>query len=272
MFERSALTPRNMLALALIFLMAVPMAPAGALGRRRAGDAGPRAVTDDSSDLIVPAGETYELFGCHTYTNSVQINGTLKVKPYDGVDETTGTLWLQGGWISIGPGGAMSADGRGYGGGGGASERTGTGGSGGQAREGRGRRPRHLWWRRRRREQRGRRRRRAAPLGTAGAPGTETGGGKGGDVTKGNYVGGAGGTGFGGGGGGGAGMGAAGPDRRDGGGGGGGGSGGTTGIGYTTGGNGAGPAKGPGRFGARRRKAMTAATPIRAATATPAPT
>ncbi|MGQ9583726.1 MAG: hypothetical protein ACUVV6_09505, partial [Thermoplasmatota archaeon] len=30
--------------------------------------AGPRAIVDDGSDLIVPEGESYELSGCHTYT------------------------------------------------------------------------------------------------------------------------------------------------------------------------------------------------------------
>jgi hypothetical protein len=131
MFERGGSVFRCIVASGLIFLMALPVAPAGAFGVGDEGAAGARTVTDNSGDLIVPAGETYELFGCHTYSNSIQINGTLKVKPYDGVDETSGTLRLQGGWIVVGTGGTITADGRGYGGGGGASERSAAGGKGG---------------------------------------------------------------------------------------------------------------------------------------------
>ena len=127
MFERSVLTPRSLFAIALILLMAIPMVPVGASRPESAGIAGPRAITDNSNDLIVPAGETYELSGCHTYTNSVKINGTLKVKPHDGSDATTGTLTLFAASISIAQGGTIVADGRGYGGGGGASTKTGSG-------------------------------------------------------------------------------------------------------------------------------------------------
>jgi hypothetical protein len=247
MFERGASTPRNLLAIGLIFLMVLPMVPAEPVGPENTGFPGPRTITDDASDLIVPAGETYELSGCHTYTNSIQINGTLKVKPYDGADITTGSLWLQARWILIGAGGTITADGRGYGGGGGASERAGAGGSGGTGgtggagdfskKDGGGGGGSN-----------GGAGGAAGAQGTAGAPGTEAGGGKGGDSTKGAYFGGAGGTGFGGGGGGGAGF--IDPSGTaavgDGGGGGGGGSGGTIGNGHATGGNGAGPAKGTG--------------------------
>jgi len=243
MSERGASTPRILLALGLVFLMALPMAPAGALENE--GVAGPRAVTDESSDLIVPAGETYELYGCRTYTNSVQINGTLKVKPYDGSDVSTGSLWLQAKWILVGASGTIAADGRGYGGGGGASERAGAGGTGGTGgtggagdlsrKDGGGGGGSN-----------GGAGGAAGTQGTAGSPGTEAGGGKGGDSRS--YVGGPGGTGFGAGGGGGAGFfdpsGTA--AGGDGGGGGGGGSGGMIGNGFLTGGDGAGPAKGTG--------------------------
>jgi len=244
MFEKGAATPRYLLALGLILLLALPAAPAGARDAD-IGGAGPRTVTDDSSDLIVPAGETHELFGCHTYSSSVRINGTLKVRPYDGSNAATGSLWLQAKRITVGSGGSIVADGRGYGGGGGASERAGAGGSGGSGgtggagdfskKDGGGGGGSN-----------GGPGGAAGTQGTAGADGTAAGGGKGGDSQS--YTGGNGGSGFGGGGGGGAGFfdpaGVA--AGGDGGGGGGGGSGGTTGNGHATGGDGAGPAKGKG--------------------------
>jgi hypothetical protein len=251
MFESSALTLRKILAIALIFLMALPMAPAGAAGPEGLSSAGARAVTDDSSDLIVPAGETYELYGCHTYANSVQINGTLKVKPYDGVEGTTGSLGLQAGWIIIGPGGAIMADGRGYGGGGGASQKTGSGGLGGTAGKG-GAGDSSSYSAGGGGGSNGGAGGTGGTYGTSGVPGTEAGGGKGGDVALGSCVGGAGGTGYGGGGGGGSGIGNSPvpiPIVGDAAGGGGGGTGGTTGNGATTGGNGAGPAAGIGGSG-----------------------
>jgi hypothetical protein len=131
MFERGAPAHRILFAFGLILLMAMPLAPVGAFGSEGAGNAGPRTVTDDANDLIVPAGETYELWGCHTYANSVWINGTLKVKPHDGSDATTGTLTISAASISVSSGGAIVADGRGYGGGGGASTKQGSGGAGG---------------------------------------------------------------------------------------------------------------------------------------------
>lgn len=42
------------------------------------------AVTDDASNLIVPAGEEYSLSGEHAYSVSVQIDGLLKIEPFDG--------------------------------------------------------------------------------------------------------------------------------------------------------------------------------------------
>ncbi|MEM4730094.1 MAG: hypothetical protein QXH42_10110, partial [Thermoplasmata archaeon] len=134
MFEKLETAPKRFLAIGLIFLMLLP-APTGA-GGGGSGGAGPRAVVDDSENLIIPAGEVYELCGCHTYSNSVQINGTLKVKPYDGSNMSTGMVWLKARWIIVGSTGAIVADGRGYGGGGGASERAGAGGSGGSGGKG----------------------------------------------------------------------------------------------------------------------------------------
>ena len=122
----------------LALLMAAPMVPvAGAGGTGHAPL--PRTVTDTLSDLIVPAGETYELWGSHSYTNTIRIDGTLNVKPYNGVDGTTGTLTLKAGSIIINSTGMIAADGRGYGGGGGGSSdatsvpggKSGTAGAGG---------------------------------------------------------------------------------------------------------------------------------------------
>jgi hypothetical protein len=248
MFEGKDYPARGIIAVAVIFLMAMPMAPAGAAGPEVQRDCGPRAITDTASDLIVPTSETYELFGCHTYSNSIQINGTLKVKPYDGIDNASGTLMLQGSWIFIGPGGSIAADGRGYGGGGGASERNAAGGLGGKLGKG-GDGDLATYSGGGGGGSNGGAGGAAGIAGTAGEPGTENGGGNGGNATKVNFQGGIGGTGFGGGGGGGAGGGASSDPSRDGGGGGGGGSGGSAGIGFTTGGNGAGTAKGTGGSG-----------------------
>ncbi|MQY65434.1 MAG: hypothetical protein GH147_02985, partial [Clostridia bacterium] len=71
-------------------------------------------VTDNPSDLIVPAGESYTLDGSHTYTNSVQIDGTLYVIPYDGTGNT-GRLELVAPVITIN--GSINIDGKGYQGG-----------------------------------------------------------------------------------------------------------------------------------------------------------
>ena len=242
MFETVSLRARMMITIAIIVLMAVPAIPAGALATGGEGATSPR-VTDDAKSLTIQAGETYELSGCHTYTQSVQIDGILKVKPYDGSDATTGTLTLMAPVITIGTTGLITADGRGFGGGGGGSEnhisgsggKGGTGGlggagaaagsygggGGGGSNGGLGGAP--------------------AYDGTAGAPGTETGGGKGGIDTSTGYVGGAGGTGFGGGGGGGGGW-AGGTNAGGGGGGGSGGKNADAGLGA----NGGGPFGGTG--------------------------
>jgi hypothetical protein len=198
---------RLLTVLILALMMAAPSVPAvgqGGPGRQTE----PRAVTDTASDLIVPAGETYELSGCHTYTNSIRIDGNLTIKPYNGVDDSTGALTLKAGNIIINYTGKILADGRGYGGGGGGSSdatsvpggKGGTGGTGGNGA--------------------------AATLNGApstkgsgggggsnggnggtgyqtGGSGTAAGGGAGGNSVS--YSGGAGGAGFGGGGGGGAG-------------------------------------------------------------------
>jgi hypothetical protein len=249
MFERGGRTLRNMLALALMFLMVLPVAPAGASGTAEGGDCGPRTVTDDSSNLIIPSGETYELYGCHTYSKSVQINGTLKVKPYDGTDANTGTLWLYAASISVGTCGTISADGRGYGGGGGASQKSGSGGLGGTAGKG-GAGDSSSTCGGGGGGSNGGAGGNGMGNGLPGAPGTEAGGGDGGDVISAGNSGGAGGTGFGGGGGGGAGPGKTpSPGQPDAGGGGGGGTGGIPGSGLNLGGNGAGPAAGTGGSG-----------------------
>jgi len=239
MSENTYLRARLLISTAIIVFMAVPAMPAGALSGPEGDIAAPR-VTDDASKLVVGSGETYELSGCHTYTQSVQIDGILKVKPYDGSDPTSGTITLVAPSITMGASGAIAADGRGFGGGGGASEITGMGGKGGTAGKGGNGDAAGYWGAGGGGGSNGGLGGAGASYGTPGSPGTETGGGKGGDSTIVSYRGSPGGTGFGGGGGGGAGW------VPDGGGGGGGGSGGTSGSGYTTGGNGAGTAAGKG--------------------------
>jgi len=135
MFERDRNDTNRLFVLSLVLLMAIPAMPAGAFGPGGEAGAVPR-VTDDASDLIVASGEIYELFGCHTYSRSVQVNGTLKVLPYDGADDTTGTITLIAPYIIVGASGSIVADGRGYGGGGGASERSSGGGKGGTGGKG----------------------------------------------------------------------------------------------------------------------------------------
>jgi len=107
-------------AMILALMMGAPLVPAA--GPEMTGHVTlPRTVTDTASDLIVPAGETYEIWGCHTYTNTITIDGVLNVKPYDGVDDSSGTLTLKARSIIINSTGKIAADGRGYGGGGGGS-------------------------------------------------------------------------------------------------------------------------------------------------------
>ncbi|MEM2869205.1 MAG: hypothetical protein QW379_02125 [Thermoplasmata archaeon] len=239
---------RSIIVILLAALMLLPLAPAAGVSSAAGSvdTAGAREV-EDGHNLIVPKGETYELCGCHTYPGRVEIDGTLVVKPYDGTDESTGTLVIRAGSIFIGATGKILADGRGYGGGGGGQSDTvaspgGSGGTGGKGGNGAA----------------------ATSGGTpttkgggggggsnggkggagnaAGSDGTESGGGKGGTCSS---AGGAGGSGYGGGGGGG------GSTTVSGGGGGGGGSGGASAFG-TTGGKGAGEfggAGGPGTTG-----------------------
>lgn len=42
-------------------------------------------ITDNSENLIIPAGESYTLDGPHSYNKSVQIYGNLYVTPYNGI-------------------------------------------------------------------------------------------------------------------------------------------------------------------------------------------
>jgi hypothetical protein len=232
-------TSKALITRLLILMISLPLLPAGAVGSETEGGVIPR-ISDDANDLIVPSGETYELSGCHTYARSVQINGILKVKPYDGADDTTGTLTLIAPVMTVGSSGMIVADGRGYGGGGAgtcwystgkpggmgggggnggagaASAYTSAGGGGGGSNGGTG----------------------GSSSYGAGASGWAAGGGNGG--ATGSYKGGVGGSGFGGGGGGGASG-----SSYGGGGGGGGGSGGKN-AAEKLGGAGAGPSAGAG--------------------------
>jgi len=77
-----------------------------------------RAVTDDLSELIVPAGDQYTLAGTHTYSKRVVINGTLYIGAYDSVvSSPNGTLTINAPVIEINF--VVDGSGRGYGGGGG---------------------------------------------------------------------------------------------------------------------------------------------------------
>lgn len=77
-----------------------------------------RAVTDDGEQLMVPAGETYTLYGEHAYTASVIVNGTLSVDVYDGNPVSgKGTLKLVAPYIYIGPAGRIDAMAKGEAGG-----------------------------------------------------------------------------------------------------------------------------------------------------------
>lgn len=130
----------------IVFVTVMVLAgiPAGLAGLTSSdeGAAASRAPTDDENDLIVPDGETYELAGSHSYAVSVQIMGTLKIKPYDGSDDSTGMLSLSAPTITIGASGKIIGDGRGYGGGGGgctyqdSNSQGGKGGTGGKGGDG----------------------------------------------------------------------------------------------------------------------------------------
>ncbi|MEM4728655.1 MAG: hypothetical protein QXH42_02695, partial [Thermoplasmata archaeon] len=172
------------LVIALLMLGAVPW-PVPA---ERVEDAAtPRAITDNANDLIIPEGESYELSGCHTYKRSVQINGTLKLRPWDGVDESTGMIWLEAPWIIIGPSGVIAADGRGYGGGGGATENEGNGGKGGVGGKGGNGDSGYTWGGGGGGGSNGGLGGAAGSYGTAGTAGTETKGGDGGQSTYVSY-------------------------------------------------------------------------------------
>jgi hypothetical protein len=233
--------------LATIMLFAAMPVALAASAEQPGPTAAPRAIVDNSDDLIVPDQETYVMSGSHTYANSVQINGTLEVEPYSGQNDGSGTLALAAPWVIIGPSGSIIADGRGYGGGGGGQNDGDSGANGGQGgSNGHGGNGADsswygeiaMYW--------------AGPGGGGsygGQPGnggqgdatwgTVDEGGRGGDSPYSGMPGGDGGTGFGAGGGGGGG------DTAGGGGGGGGGSGGKDSA-WTSGGDGAGPATGKG--------------------------
>ena len=195
----------------------------------------PSRITDNTNDLVILTDEIYELSGSHTYNEKIQINGTLRVRPYDGINENTGTIELKAKSIFLGPTGKILASGHGYGGGGGGSSsytnnlEGGQGGIGGKGGNGAygvagggGGSNGGLGG--------------GSYLDCPGQSGTEYGGGQGGNDSWG-VTGGQGGSGFGGGGGGGG--------APYGGGGGGGGSNGNNAI-YNHGGNGVGPYAGKG--------------------------
>jgi len=239
--------PATFLMALMVFLAFQPVSLADTPGE---DGASPRTV-DDQNDLIIGPGETYSMYGCHTYARSVQINGTLKVVPYDGENETTGTLTLAAPWIIIGATGQVLGDGRGYGGGGGGqnSDDKVLGGAGGTASNGGAGQDSYYsgtGWQNPDAGGGGG----GSNGGAAGRPGagkgTDSSGGFGGTGKGGN--GGAGGTGFGGGGGGGGGGIKGGSGYGGAGGGGGGGSGGKTAV-WNDGGDGAGPFGGLGGAG-----------------------
>ncbi|MEA3506808.1 MAG: hypothetical protein U9R36_04900, partial [Elusimicrobiota bacterium] len=70
-------------------------------------------IIDTSEKLIIPEGVTYTLSGSHTYTEYVEIRGTLKVYPYNG-DEESGALYLITPDLIIEAGGKLMAEGVGY--------------------------------------------------------------------------------------------------------------------------------------------------------------
>ncbi|MBN1436125.1 MAG: hypothetical protein JW936_03545 [Sedimentisphaerales bacterium] len=100
-------------------------------------------VTDNAQTLHVPVGESYTLYGTHSYTENILIEGTLNVTAYNGTGDT-GVLVLTAPEISVsgiidgagkgfraveGPGTGTDGGGGGYGGQGGASGWGGVGGS-----------------------------------------------------------------------------------------------------------------------------------------------
>ena len=136
MFETRRGPGRILLSCFLIAITVASGIPAGIWGMSpespTAGAVG-RAITDSPTDLIIPEGENYTLFGVHNFTGSIQINGTLNVSAYDGINNATGTLALRAPSITIGPLGSIIADGRGFGGGGGGTAQSSTTFVGGKA-------------------------------------------------------------------------------------------------------------------------------------------
>ncbi|MGQ9583540.1 MAG: OmpL47-type beta-barrel domain-containing protein [Thermoplasmatota archaeon] len=237
----------HVLPIFLIVCLAASLLPPALASSPESPGAPSREVIDDGSDLIVPEGEVYSLSGCHTYSRSVQINGTLKLIPYDGSDETTGVLELHAPWITIGVAGRILGEGRGYGGGGGGQNsdvsvtggRAGSGGKGGSGQD-------SYWsgWQFAEAGGGGGGSNGGAGGKPGGMAGTESGGGAGG---AGMWSGGSGGSGFGGGGGGGGGG--SGAITYSGAGGGGGGGCGGKDASWTSGGDGGGPCGGRGGAG-----------------------
>ncbi|MBI4655895.1 MAG: hypothetical protein HY746_04005 [Elusimicrobia bacterium] len=71
------------------------------------------AITDDTANLIIPTGEAYTLDGTHSYSDFIQIDGTLYITGYNGTG-TTGMLELISSSITVSSTGKIIADGRGY--------------------------------------------------------------------------------------------------------------------------------------------------------------
>jgi len=89
-------------------------------------------ITDTTNYLIIPVGETYISSGTHTYAKSMQIDGTLKVEPYNGT-AVSGWLELICSSVTISLTGKINADGAGYRGGDGVIFSNGEGPGGGTA-------------------------------------------------------------------------------------------------------------------------------------------
>ncbi len=71
-------------------------------------------IIDNENDLIIPQNETYQLKGIRKYNNSVKIDGTLSVIPYDPSIPESGGLELYAYSIEIGLTGKIDATGKGY--------------------------------------------------------------------------------------------------------------------------------------------------------------
>jgi len=71
------------------------------------------AITDNSTNLIVPAGEAYTLDGAHSYSDFIRIDGTLNVAAYNN-SGVTGTLTLTASSMTVSSTGRLIAAGKGY--------------------------------------------------------------------------------------------------------------------------------------------------------------